>query len=295
MPDRPKTRKTVVLAALFSVVALSATLHFAFRQSLGPTICSEGTIPLDARCCAHGQTLDAGRCTGQPSSCPEGLRLDPDGCVAIPKVVRLPSGSLVLGPGDWEAQGIVQPRVVRVEEPFWIDAFEVTFDRYRQCVSETRCQPVGVADEPGRPVHHVAYSDGVAFCAWAKGSLPTEDQWLLAAAGTDARRYAWGDTGAVCRRACWGRWDGPCRSGGTGPDWAGVHPEDMTREGVFDLTANVSEWVTGGDGSPKIKGGSWRTRLASSLRTWHNQDPTQLASTQVGFRCAYSHQPDVLP
>src|SRR5438552_3017582 len=62
-----------------------------------------------------------------------------------------------------------------------------------------------------------------------------------------ARRYPWGDTGAVCRRAAWGLANGPCATKGRSPDTVGAHPDGASRMGVFDMAGNVAEWVTSKD------------------------------------------------
>ena len=72
--------------------------------------------------------------------------------------------------------------------------------------------------------------------------MPTDAEWL-AAAHAEAARYPWGDTGAVCRRAAWGLFSGPCANGADGPDSVGAHPSGSTIDGVHDLGGNVSEWV----------------------------------------------------
>ncbi len=104
--------------------------------------------------------------------------------------------------------------------------------------------------------------------------MPTEDEWIVAAASAvdPPRRYLWGDTGAVCRRAAWGLARGPCASRGArcGPDTVGAHPDGDTPLGIHDMAGNVAEWVSDEprEGVGVAKGGSWRSALAAELRVW---------------------------
>lgn len=254
---------------------------------------------MQSRCCAQGQRLHAERCEGRPLTCPEGLELQNDGCVARSRRVRIAAGQLKLGPGDWEAQGVVQPRVIQIGQPYGLDAYEVTVAAWNGCAAAGACAP-RMDDEPGRPARGMTFEQAKRFCAWAGGGLPTEDEWLLAAAGPQARRYPWGDTGAVCTRAGWGMASGPCAQGQAGPDWTGVHPGDVTPDGVADMAGNVAEWVVRGDGTASTRGGSWASSFAAELRTWHEsaRSPAEMRN-DTGLRCRYAldstRMPAVLP
>src|SRR5208283_929136 len=105
------------------------------------------------------------------------------------------------------------------------------------------------------------------FCEWAGGALPTSVQLAFSAAGPSGRRYPWGDTGAVCRRAAWGLVRGPCGRGAVGPELAGSHPDGATPEGVLDLAGNVAEWAVS-PGGFEARGGSFRDGTASAMRSW---------------------------
>lgn len=207
--------------------------------------------------------------------------------------VRVAAGVLRLGPSDWEAQGVAASREVFVPA-FSLDAFEVTEQRYATCVAAGACAPVPLRGEPGVPVTGVTVDEAARFCAFAGGTLPSLDQLAFAAAGTSGRRYPWGDTGAVCRRAAYGLRAGPCGWGATGPEVAGSRPDGAAVHAdgrLFDLAGNVAEWTMPaqpGDENTAIYGGSWADGAAPALRTWNRRRvPGSARAPDIGFRCTY--------
>ena len=140
------------------------------------------------------------------------------------------AGLLRAGAGDWEADGRVTPHDATIE-PFEIDAYEVTEERYQECVAAGRCPPLPLTGEPGRALGGIPRAEAESYCGYRGGHLPTEDEWTFAAGGARPRRYPWGDTGAVCRRGAWGLSDGPCGFGFTGPELAGFHPDGASPKG----------------------------------------------------------------
>jgi formylglycine-generating enzyme required for sulfatase activity len=99
---------------------------------------------------------------------------------------------------------------------FEIDRFEVSVADYRACVQAGGCSeprydesvacshhfemaawwihslmpPTYLQDHP---VSCVDYYQAIDFCAWRGKHLPSGDQWVKAARGTDGRRFPWGD------------------------------------------------------------------------------------------------------
>jgi len=255
-----------------------------------PARCAAGMIALGPRCCGEGQQLLGSRCAGSPSRCAAGMDVTSAGCVAPPRVVRIEGGLLRVGPGDWEAQGVVGPYQVELAS-FGLDAYEVSEARWAGCVVAGGCPLLALSGEPGRPVTGVTLAAAAGFCRWAGGALPTSEQLAFAAAGPSGRRYPWGDTGAVCRRAAWGLVAGPCGWGATGPELSGSHPAGASAEGVFDLAGNVAEWATAPAGA-EVRGGSFADGAASALRTWQRRPlPPDTRAPEVGFRCAHPAAP----
>ena len=278
------------------IVALSAMLIIAVaigrKAASQPARCPQGMVDTPTRCCSLGQSEADSRCVGTAEACPVGLDAKDGSCVVPPQRVLIPAGIARVGPSDWEAHGRAPMRDAVIDAPFYIDAFEVTFDRWFACMQAGACAAPDHEGEAGQPVRGVTLYQAIEFCRWAGGELPSDDMWVLAAAGPSARRYPWGDTGAVCRRADWGKRDGPCANGGTGPDWVGIAGMDRTPEGVVGLGGGVSEWVRTSDRGG-TRGGSYRSRLATHLRTWwgEQRDPDR-AYEDVGLRCAYQRSSD---
>lgn len=276
-----------------AAIAVGATMVVVVREAAKRSVessrCPPGSVSMDARCCLDGQTLQDHACKGKPVSCPSGMDPVEDSCVVRPARARIEPGRLRIGPGDWEAQGVVVPREVVIRREFWIDVHEATVWQWRRCVGAGVCALLAGADESGLPARGMTFEQARAFCSSAGGSLPREDEWIMAASGAVGHRYPWGDTGAVCSRAVWGLAEGPCARGGVGPDLVGLHQSDITPEGVVGLAGSVSEWVIGEGGAAAVRGGSWRSRFAAELRTWHSasKDPNAMPD-DVGVRCVYS-------
>jgi formylglycine-generating enzyme required for sulfatase activity len=197
--------------------------------------------------------------------------------------VLIPATEVAIGPSDWEAEGRTVSRTIRVEA-FRVDAFEVTRGRWG-----------AVADgDEARAASGMTRAEAAAFCTARGGRLPSEDEWIVAAASAvnPVRRYPWGETGAVCRRAAWGMSSGPCAIGADGPDTVGAHSDGDSPLGLHDLAGNVAEWVAPEPRGGEIgvaKGGSWQSALATELRAWARLELSPDArDPRVGLRCVYA-------
>lgn len=296
--------------ALGGGAAILWAAFFGLRARQSPERCAPGLVPRGARCCPPGQRLRDGQCHGQPQSCPPGLQLSvrPQlGCVVGVEPARILGGQLRLSPSDWESEGVVEARSVEVES-FRLDRTEVTVDAWRRCEAAGRCAPLverhtvapdhrepangddeAHLPEPGVPVTGVDAEQAATYCAFVGGRLPRFDELLFAAAGADARRFPWGPHGLVCRRAAFGLVDGPCARDGVGPELAGSRPDGASPDGVLDLVGNVAEWTRDPDGTLLLFGGSFRSKVASQLKSWSSEPPR--VGADVGFRCAYDLAP----
>ncbi|APR83900.1 serine/threonine kinase [Minicystis rosea] len=280
-------RARSIIFSAAAIALLAAVILFARSRAEPPARCAAGMIALGPRCCGEGQHLEGDRCAGPPTRCAAGMEARPSGCVAPPRTLRIEGGLLRVGPGDWEAQGVVTPYETTLA-PFGLDAIEVTEDRWSTCITAGACPSIELSGEPGRAVSRVTLDEAARFCRWAGGSIPSSDQLAFAAAGKSGRRYAWGDTGAVCRRASWGLLSGPCAWSARGPELAGSHPDGASPEGARDLAGNVAEWAIGRDGAAEVRGGSYADGAASAIRSWQRRIVPPTARTlEVGFRCVY--------
>jgi formylglycine-generating enzyme required for sulfatase activity len=240
---------------------------------------------------AHGSRCDPEAAAGE---CPEPLVATSAGCDAPDRRVAVPAMSFWLGPSDWEAEGRVLPRWIHVNA-FRMDAFETTVGRWQAACEPNLDLEASRRKDGTRAASGMSRDEAAAFCGSRGGRLPTEDEWMAAAAfgSQSTRRYPWGDTGAVCRRAAWGLWRGPCGFGATGPDTVGAHADGDSTLGIHDLAGNVAEWVSTDAASAYsvgvAKGGSWQSALASDLRIWSRLEvPPNSRDPRIGVRCAYS-------
>jgi formylglycine-generating enzyme required for sulfatase activity len=98
------------------------------------------------------------------------------------------------------------------------------------------------------PVTCVSKRDAEAYCQWLssvtgkKYSLPTQEQWELAAFGTDGRKYPWGNKEPdrkLCNIEHW--FGGTTPVGMFSPDGDGPKFDNLF--GCADMFGNVTEWT----------------------------------------------------
>lgn len=91
-------------------------------------------------------------------------------------------------------------------EDFYIDVYEVTNQRYAECVAEGACvEPANTKEYSNdatldHPVVFVTWEMADSFCRWRDARLPTKAEWEKAAADElGAAEYFWGDVSPVCQ------------------------------------------------------------------------------------------------
>jgi formylglycine-generating enzyme required for sulfatase activity len=144
----------------------------------------------------------------------------------------------------------------------------------------------------------MSYKNAQEFCNWLsiksgkRYRLPTEDEWELACTAGSNGSFSFGNDVRWLSEYAWYK------------DNADGVPHEVGKKkpnawGVFDMHGNVAEWVTGRDGQPVLKGGSYRDspeKLNVEARmpndsAWNASDP-QIPKSQwwladgpfVGFR-----------
>jgi len=270
-------------ACLLAAASIGFTVAIALSHRTGPARCPDGLVAEGARCCGEGQRSEGGRCIGPPRRCAETQTPTPSGCVAPPNRITYAAARSSIG-ADWDGAERNRSGVVAVAA-FELDSTEVTVARWAACSAAKNCEPLPASSEPGEPVRGVTPEQAEAFCRFAGGRLPTGAEWGVAAMGNDARRFPWGGTGLVCRRAAYGLTAGPCADGATGPELAGSRPDGATPEGALDLSGNVAEWTKEARGGYAARGGSFRSTSAAELKSFAAE--TSAVRLDIGFRCAY--------
>ena len=131
-------------------------------------------------------------------------------------------------------------------DPYYIGAYEVTFDEYDRFAAATeRKFPKDEGWGRGRrPVVNVCVYDALNFAKWLSRRsgghyrLPTEVEWEHAARAGTMRAFPWGDELGVNRANCDGcgsQWDGEL----TAP----VGQFAPNGWGIYDVVGNVGEWT----------------------------------------------------
>jgi formylglycine-generating enzyme required for sulfatase activity len=171
--------------------------------------------------------------------------------------------------------------------------------------------PAGNED---RPINCVTWYQGMAFCIWDGGFLPTEAEWNYAAAGGAMQRaYPWSSppndltidntrasyqTGSNCLG------DGMPACAGTDILPVGIKPAGNGQWGHADLGGNIAEWVLDTYAAPYattscddcanvadlsmrgIRGGAFNYSAVYARSADRFADFGAAAYINVGFRCA---------
>jgi formylglycine-generating enzyme required for sulfatase activity len=194
------------------------------------------------------------------------------------KMIHIPSGTFKMGSTEAEVEYAIElcqqhyhicnrwyyEREIPIHsvslDDYWIDRTEISNAQYQLCVESGFCvEPITCKkgeptfDDPNKddhPVVCVNWEGAQNYCEWVGSRLPSEAEWEYAFRGQKRSIYTWGDTfdgsrlnycDANCSQSYSDeRFDdafshtAPVGSFRSGISWAGV----------FNLSGNVSEWVS---------------------------------------------------
>jgi formylglycine-generating enzyme required for sulfatase activity len=131
-------------------------------------------------------------------------------------------------------------------EAFYCDLCEVTNEQWAHYLNVTGQTPSSYLVEfawkgqdtiPEReahfPIRNVSLREVREFARWCGKRVPTEEEWMRAAAGDDGRIYAWGND--------WNRGKHCTNRNRLSP--VGSYPSGVSPFNIHDMTASVWEWT----------------------------------------------------
>ncbi|SCA56484.1 conserved exported hypothetical protein [Candidatus Terasakiella magnetica] len=227
-------------------------------------------------------------------------------CEACPRMITLAPGSFIMG--DDTAYKYERPaHEVRIDYPFALGKYEITFDEWEACAQELGCK--AAPDDHGwgkgrYPIINVTYKDIGDYLSWISKKtgktyrLPSEAEWEYGARAGTTTAYWWGDkpgkNNANCRK-CGSKWSGL----GSAP----VGSFKPNPWGFHDMNGNAWEWVADcwsphhamapTDGSPRMdgncqtpvmRGGSWYYFPKLSRSAYRYKNHEQVFSYNITFR-----------
>jgi formylglycine-generating enzyme required for sulfatase activity len=140
------------------------------------------------------------------------------------------------------------PKHVVWLSPFFIDTFEVTNQRYKQCVTAGACPQPFILNDPlndpvaaESPVAAVTWGAAHDYCQWRGKRLPTEAEWEAAARGKLGNQFPWGDDPPASPASKFASYPAPR---------VGSDARDVSSFGVHDMLGGVAEWVNDWYGGP---------------------------------------------
>jgi hypothetical protein len=211
---------------------------------------------------------------------------------------------------------------------FQISQHPITIGEYRGCVSAGRCKnprETACAAAPGMPVtgranfHDEGLVEDVAvtctglqearqYCRWVGGSLPTLEQWLLAARGASPLRFPWGERPATCAQHALGipqerKLTARCPQAGADLGRIGQHAAGASVFGIQDILLTRGELLevspqslfqacrgdaASGDERGCLVSGMEPGAIDSVQELRSTGDRPDTAGTAYGFRCVWA-------
>jgi len=227
-----------------------------------------------------------------------------------PEMVEVAAGLFQMGDLQGGRDKAALPvRTVRIQKPFAIGQYEVTFEEYDRFAQATGRQlPNDGGGGRGRqPVINFSWEDAVEYGKWLSTQagkryrLPTEAEWEYAARGGTETAFWWGNemkSGMANCVGCGSQWDNKV----TAP--VGSFPPNPF--GLYDTAGNVWEWVEDCDhdnysGAPTdgsawkkegggncylrvFRGGAWNYAAKGLRSSFRGRGDPGNKSASIGFR-----------
>jgi formylglycine-generating enzyme len=146
--------------------------------------------------------------------------------------------------------------------------------------------PQGAPGGPQEPAVHVSWEEATRFCAHSGGRLPTAAEWRRAAYTELRERPSDGfETG---RTYAFPVGDDPAGMNNNRRSHVPVGTTKAGVNGLYDMGANVWEWVADRRGDEALTaGGSWWYGPQQSRADGMQYKAVRFFAVYVGFRCAY--------
>jgi formylglycine-generating enzyme required for sulfatase activity len=227
-----------------------------------------------------------------------------------PEMVMLGAGSFRMGDIQDSRDKAAQPvRTVRIQRPFAIGRYEVTFEDYDRFAQATGRQlPNDGGGGRGRqPVINFAWGDAVEYAKWLSTQtgkryrMPSEAEWEYAARGGEETTFWWGNQmkpGMANCVGCGSQWDNKVTApvGSFQPNPFGLYDtagnlwewvEDCDHEDYNGAPTDGSAWKKEGGGNcytRVFRGGAWNYAARGLRSSFRGRGDPGTRSASIGFR-----------
>ena len=236
-----------------------------------------------------------------------GIHLEPED----KDMAEIKTGSFSMGDLQGDGDESEQPvHVVRIQKPFKLGRYEVTFDEYdRFALATGRRLPNDLGWGRGRqPAIDVSWEDAVVYAEWLSKQtrkryrLPTESEWEYAAR-SGGKEEIWAGTSHELKLGDYAWHSANSKSqaqpvGTKKPNGLGLHDmsgnvfewvEDCWHENYTGAPTNGSAWKEEGGGNcgrRVIRGGSWNYTPENLRTSFRYGDTADFRLGSIGFRLA---------
>jgi formylglycine-generating enzyme required for sulfatase activity len=211
-------------------------------------------------------------------------------------------------------QGLVNVAVSQTTyEPGWDVSYDSnidTSDQARACYSGYQTWTSSASTQENLPINCVSWYEAYAFCIWdGAGFLPSEAEWIYAAASSQQLEYPWGsaDPGTANQYAIYNCLYPTGSTMCTGV--ASIAPVGTATSGVgpfgqLDLFGNLAQWNLDAHADPYVNpctdcsylgtaelmhhGGNFLAATLSNTQDRTGYVPPSFRGYPLGFRCARS-------